>query len=101
MAAKKQVGFQPLGPRVLVKPISEESVTASGIVLPDTVDKEKPQVGEVVVLGTGPTNKKDFQFFVKVGDKVYFKKYSPDEITIDDEDYLVMEQDDILGVMAK
>ena len=93
--------FQPLGASILVKPVEEEKATSSGIVLPDTVDKEKPQKGKVIALGTGkltPDGEK-IAFNVKVGDMVIFKKYSPDEIEIDGEDYLIMTEDDILGVV--
>lgn len=85
----------------MVKPISEEQVTASGIVLPDTVDKEKPQKGEVVAVGTGKTTDdgKKIPFSVKVGDMVIFKKYSPDEIEVEGEDYLIMSEDDILAII--
>ena len=91
----------PIGGNILVKPISEEKVSASGIVLPDTVDKEKPQKGEVVALGSGEItlDGKKVPFNVKVGDIVIFKKYSPDEIEIDDEEYLIMEEDAILAVL--
>ena len=93
--------IKPIGGNILVKPIEEESKTASGIVLPDTVDKEKPQKGEVIALGTGKLNEdgEKIPFNVKVGDIVVFKKYSPDEISIDDEDYLIMSEDDILAVI--
>lgn len=99
MAAKLNV--QPLGGNILVEPVTEEATTASGIVLPDTVDKEKPQKGKIVALGTGKlTNEgKVLAFNVKVGDVVVFKKYSPDEIEIEDKDYLIMTEDDILAVV--
>lgn len=92
--------FQPLGANILVKPVEEEKTTSSGIVLPDTVDKEKPQKGKVIALGTGKITEKGdkISFNVKIGDVVIFKKYSPDEIEIDGEDYLIMTENDILGV---
>ena len=93
--------IKPIGGNILVKPIEEENKTASGIVLPDTVDKEKPQKGEVIALGTGKLNEdgEKLPFNVKVGDTVIFKKYSPDEIKVDDEEYLIMSEDDILAVI--
>lgn len=99
MASK--VKIQPLGGNILVEPVSEEATTAAGIVLPDTVDKEKPQKGKVVALGTGKlTNDgKKVEFNVKVGDVVIFKKYSPDEVEIDDKEYLIMSEEDILAVI--
>jgi len=91
----------PIGGNILVKPVVSDKVTLSGIVLPDTVDKEKPQKGEVVSLGSGKLTEdgKKIAFNVKVGDIVIFKKYSPDEIEIDGEDYLIMDENAILGVL--
>jgi chaperonin GroES len=91
----------PIGGNILVKAVSEQKASASGIVLPDTVDKEKPQKGKVVALGTGKLSHdgKKISFNVKVGDLVIFKKYSPDEITIDSEEYLIMDEDAILAVI--
>ncbi len=95
-----KINLKPLGGNILVKPVTEE-VSASGIVLPDTVDREKPQKGEVVALGTGKVTKdgKTIPFNVKVGDKVLFKKYSPDEIELDGEEYLIMDEDAVLAVL--
>lgn len=99
MSAKTKI--KPLGGNILVKTVSEESKTTSGIVLPDTVDKEKPQKGKIIALGTGKVtdNGKKVSFNVKVGDIVIFKKYSPDEIEIDETEYLIMSEDDILAVV--
>jgi chaperonin GroES len=92
---------KPLGGRVLVKPLEEEEVTDSGLIIPATAEKEKPQQGEVVVLGTGKTDDgKKVDFNVKVGDVVLFKKYAPDEIEIEGVEYLVIDEDDILAVVA-
>lgn len=92
--------LQPIGGNILVKPEAEQK-TASGIVIPDTVDKEKPQRGKVITLGTGKLNEKGekLAFNVKVGDTVMFKKYSPDELEVDGEDYLIMEESDILAII--
>lgn len=91
----------PIGGNILVKPVKIEKLSASGIVLPDTVDKEKPQKGEVVALGTGriTADGKKVAFNVKVGDIVVFKKYSPDEIELEGEEYLIMDEDAILAVV--
>lgn len=99
MAIKAKV--QPLGGNLLVEAVSEESTTASGIVLPDTVDKEKPQKGKIVALGTGKVSDdgSKIPFNVKVGDIVIFKKYSPDEITIDEKEYLIMTEEDVLAIV--
>ena len=93
----------PLFDRVVIKPLSKEEVTASGIVLPDTVDKEKPMQGEVVAAGPGKRqdNGQIAPMTVKVGDVVLFTKYAPDEVEIDDEEYLVIEEDKILGIVQK
>lgn len=94
--------IKPIGGNILVKPVQEETTTQAGIVLPDTVDKEKPQKGEVVALGTqrlSSTGEK-IDFNVKVGDVVIFKKYSPDEVEVDGEEYLIMDEDAILAVIG-
>ncbi len=93
--------IQPVGGNILVKPLSSDQITSSGIVLPDTVDKEKPQKGEVIAIGTQrlSTSGQKIDFTVKVGDVVLFKKYSPDEIEMDGEDYLIMDEDAILAVI--
>jgi chaperonin GroES len=95
--------IEPLYDKVVIKPLKEEEVTASGIVLPDTVDKEKPMQGEVVAVGPGKRmeNGAVAPMSVKVGDVVLFTKYAPDEIEIDDEDYLVIEEEKILGIVRK
>jgi chaperonin GroES len=93
---------KPIGGNILVQPIEEETKTSSGIVLPDTIDKEKPQKGKVIALGTQrlSTSGQKIAFTVKAGDIVLFKKYSPDEIKIDEQDYLIMSEDDILAVIS-
>lgn len=97
MAAK----LQPIGGNILVQPETEEK-TASGIVLPDTVDKEKPQKGKIIALGSGKLNDKGekIPFNVKKGDVVLFKKYSPDEVEVDGQEYLIMDEDDILAIVS-
>jgi len=99
MSTKSKI--KPLGGNILVEAVEEESKTASGIVLPDTVDKEKPQKGKIVALGTGKITEqgKKISFNVKVGDVVIFKKYSPDEIEINGKEYLIMNEEDILAVV--
>jgi len=94
-----KVNLKPLGGNILVKPVTEKSV--SGIMLPDTVDREKPQKGEVIAVGTGKVTDdgKRLAFNVKVGDVILFKKYSPDEVEVDGEDYLIMDEDAILAIL--
>lgn len=93
--------IRPLGDRVIVKPLNAEEVTASGIVLPDTVDKEKPEQGEVIAVGPGKRldSGEIAPMSVKVGDKVVFRKYSPDEIKIGKEEVLVIGEGDIVGII--
>jgi chaperonin GroES len=95
--------IEPLHDKVVIKPLDEEAVTASGIVLPETVDKDKPMQGEVIAVGPGRRmdNGELAPMGVKVGDVVLFTKYSPDEVEIDDEEFLVIEEDKILGVIKK
>ena len=92
--------LKPLGDRVLIKPTVEEEKSKGGILLPDTVSKEKPQVGEVLSVGPGATNKdgKMIPMTVKKGDKVVYAKYSGTDIKgDDDEDYLILSEKDILA----
>jgi len=93
--------LKPLGDHVIVKPIIEDEVTKAGIVLPDTVDKEKPEKGEVVAVGAGKIleNGQHAVMSVEVGDKVMFKKYSPDEVKVDGVEYLIISEGDILAIL--
>jgi chaperonin GroES len=95
------VNMKPLGDRVLVQPIEEEEVKKGGIIIPDTA-KEKPQEGKVVALGTGKVNEegKKIDFTVKKGDRVLISKYGGTEIKIEDQNYLIMREDDILGIVG-
>lgn len=92
--------FQPLGDRVLVKPLEQKEVKKGGIIIPDTA-KEKPQEGEIVAVGPGKRTEdgKLIPMDVKVGDRILFGKYSGSEVKIDDVEYLIMNQDDILGII--
>ena len=94
--------LKPLFDNVVIKPSAEEEKTASGIVIPDTADKERPERGEVIAVGEGRIldNGEVAKMNVKVGDKVMFKKYSPDEIKIDGEEYLILNERDILGIIS-
>jgi chaperonin GroES len=94
------VNVKPLGDRVLIQPFEEKEGKKGGIIIPDTA-KEKPQEGTVVAVGTGKLDDsgKKIEFNVKVGDKVLIPKYGG-EIKIDDESYLIMREDDILGIIG-
>ncbi len=92
--------IKPLGERIVVKVKEKDMTTASGIVLPDTA-KEKPQEGEVVAVGSGKMLEcgKVAPMEVKKGDRVLFAKYSGNEVKVDDEEYLIIRQSDILAVL--
>jgi chaperonin GroES len=92
--------FKPLGARALVQIVEREETTASGIVLPDTA-KEKPQTAKVVAVGEGKLDKDDQRVPVEVsqGDVIVFAKYSGTEISLDGEDYMILDADDILGIV--
>jgi len=96
-----KVSVKPIGDRVLVQPLEEKEVTKNGIIIPDNA-KEKPTEGRVIALGTGKTDDegKKIPFEVKVGDHVLISKYGGTEVTIEDEKYLIMREDDILGIVA-
>ncbi|MBK1792566.1 co-chaperone GroES [Persicirhabdus sediminis] len=93
--------IKPLGQRVLVQRIAAEAISAGGIVLPDTA-QEKPQEAKVVALGTGgkDENGNDFAFSVAVNDLVLISKYGGTEVKIDGEDYLLLNESDILGIVG-
>ena len=93
--------FRPLHDRVLIRRIEQEERTPGGVIIPDTA-KEKPQEGEVVALGTGKRDDdgKTVPFTVKKGDKVLISKYGGTEIKIGDTNYLIMREDDILGIIG-
>jgi len=94
--------LKPLADHVIIEPINEDTVTKSGIVLPDTAEKEKPQKGKIIAVGPGKINEKGERIVpeVKVGDIVLFRKYSPSEIKIDNKDYLVAREDDIMAIIS-
>ncbi|MCW9707831.1 MULTISPECIES: co-chaperone GroES [Fodinibius] len=92
--------IKPLSDRVLVQPEPAEEKTSSGIIIPDTA-KEKPQEGTVVAAGPGKVeNGTKIDMSVKEGDKVLYGKYSGTEITLDGEEYLIMREADILGIVS-
>jgi chaperonin GroES len=92
--------IRPLGDRVLIEPLREEK-KKGGIILPDTVEKERPQEGKVIAVGPGRVddNGKKIPMNVKKGDRVLFTKYGPSEIKVDDKEYLIAREDDILAVI--
>lgn len=101
MSAKSKI--IPLGDRILVKPLSpdEGKKTKSGIIIPETVDKEKPEQGKVIAVGEGRKTDegKVIPVSVKTGDRVLFSKYGPDEVKIDGEEYFILSESSILAVI--
>lgn len=92
--------IKPLGDRVLVRPDVAEEKTASGIIIPDTA-KEKPQRGTVIAVGPGKfENGTKIDLTVKSGDKVLYGKYSGTELSLEGEDFLIMRESDILGIVG-
>ena len=93
--------FRPLHDRIVIKRIEAEAKSAGGIIIPDTV-KEKPQQGEVVAVGPGGRDEsgKLVPIDLKAGDRVLFGKWSGTEVKIDDEDYLIMKESDVMGVLV-
>lgn len=98
--AKAEIGVRPLHDRVLVRRMPEELKTAGGIIIPETA-KEKPQRGEIVATGKGRVTEdgKVSPLDVKVGDRILFGKYSGTELKLNGEEYLMMREEDILGIM--
>jgi chaperonin GroES len=92
--------IRPLNDRILIKRLEEELKTKGGLFIPDSA-KEKPAEGKVIAVGKGRHNEKGERVAVdlKVGDRVLFSKYGGNEIKIDGEDYLIMREDDVLGVL--
>ena len=101
MATATNTKLRPLHDRVLVKRIEEEEVRRGGIIIPDTA-KEKPQEGKVIAVGSGKVGDdgKKIPLEVKAGDRILFGKYSGSEVKIDDEEYLIMKEEDVLGIVG-
>ena len=95
------MNIKPLSDHVLIEPVKEEEKTKSGIFLPETASKERSEEGKVVAVGPGKRNEKGdiIPVSVKPGDKVLFTKYGPNEIKIDDKEYLIATESDILAII--
>jgi chaperonin GroES len=100
MATATKTKLRPLHDRILVKRVEEEEVRRGGIIIPDTA-KEKPQEGKVIAVGAGKVGDdgKKIPLDVKAGDKILFGKYSGSEVKIDDEEYLILREEDVLGIL--
>ena len=93
--------IKPLEDRVLIEPISEKPKTKTGIVIPDTTDKEKPEQGKVIAVGPGriDSNGNRIPMDIKKGDIVLFTKYGPNEIKINNKEYLIAKEEDVLAII--
>ena len=101
MKIKTKMKIKPLSDYILIEPIKEEEKTESGILLPETADKEKSEQGKVIAVGSGKrtSSGKIIPMDVKVGQRVLFTKYGPNEIKIDNKEYLIAKQEDILAII--
>lgn len=96
------INFVPLHDRILVRRVEEQETTKAGLIIPDTA-KDKPQEGEVLAIGKGKVKEdgKVIPLDVKKGDRILFGKYAGTEIVLDGDEYLIMREDEVLGVLAK
>ncbi len=95
------VNLKPMRGKALIKPVKEEKVTKSGIVLPDTVEKDELEQGEVIAVGAPKMDDgKEVPMQLKVGDKVILKKYGPDKVKLDGQEYLVADEDDVIAIVG-
>lgn len=94
---------KPLADYVLIEPIKEEERTKGGILLPESAEKERPEQGRVIATGPGRRNEKGelMEISVKPGQKVLFKKYGPDEIKVNNKEYLICKEEDILAIIEE
>ncbi len=101
MAQATKTTLHPLHDRILVQRIEEEEVRQSGLIIPDSA-KEKPQEGKVLAVGNGTVGEdgKKTPLDVKAGDRVLFGKYSGSEVTLDGEEYVIMKEEDVLGILV-
>jgi len=95
------MNIRPLRDYILIEPIKEEEKTRSGIFLPDTAEKDKPEQGKVIAVGSGKKTEdgKVIPSDIKVGDTVLFTKYGPNEIKVNDKEYLIAKEEDILAIL--
>ncbi len=93
--------LKPLNDRLIVRPAAKEEITKTGIIIPDTVGKERPEQGEVIAVGPGRLLDSGTRspMSVAIGAKIVFKKYSPDEVKIDGNEFLVISESDVLAIL--
>ncbi len=96
--ADNKVNITPLGDRVLVKPIEVEEEVKGGIIIPDSA-KEKPTTAEVLALGNGRKEGENYEFSVKVGDRVIISKYGGTQVKYEDDEFTILREDDILAIV--
>lgn len=98
---KNTMNIQPLFDNVLIKPVEAESKTAGGIILPDTINKEKPQVGIIMAIGEGKIGPKGDKhpMVVKVGQKVMYKKWGGNDVKVEGQEWMLVSQEDILAII--
>lgn len=95
------VNLKPMRGKALIKPVKEEKVTKSGIVLPDTVEKDELEQGEVIAVGAPKMDDgKEVPMQLKVGDKVILKKYGPDKVKLDGQEFLIADEDDVVAIVG-
>ena len=95
------MNLKPVSDNIILKPIDKETITSSGIIIPDTVEKEKPEQAQVLAVGPGKMldSGQRQTIEVAVGQKVMFKKWSPDQVEIDGQKYLIIKSDDIIAIV--
>jgi len=93
--------IKPLSDHIVIEPLKQEEKTESGIILPDTAEKERPEQGKVIAVGPGKKTDdgKVIPIDINVGDTVLFTKYGPNEVKVGDKEYLIAKEDDILGIL--
>ena len=93
--------IKPLSDHILIEPVAQEEKTKTGILLPDTADKESPEQGKVIAVGPGAKDESGqvIPMEVKEGDIVLFTKFGPNEIKVEDKEYLIAKQEDILAIL--
>ena len=93
--------IKPISDHILIEPIKEEEKTKTGILLPDTAEKERPEQGKIIAVGPGRKDKqgKVIPLEVKPGDRVLFTKYGPNEIKVEEKEYLIAKEEDILAIL--
>ncbi len=95
--------IKPLSDHIVIEPLKQEEKTKSGILLPDTADKEKPEQGKVIAVGQGKKTEdgKVIPLEIKAGDTVLFTKYGPNEIKVGEKEYLIAKEEDILAIIEE